>query len=64
MEGALGWSALEAECPEPDGRIRFQAGPFYDSESQNGNGARLVDWDGSYKALRPPDKHPEEWGER
>lgn len=63
-QGTLGWSALEAECPEPDGRIRFQAGPFYDSESQNGNGARLVDWDGSYKALRPPDKHPEEWGER
>lgn len=62
--GTLGWSALEAKCPEPDGRIRFQAGPFYDSESQNRNGARLDDWQGSYETLRPPDKHPEEWGHR
>lgn len=53
---------MERARAEPDGAIRFQAGPFYFSDMHNE--ARLDDWDGSYEALRPPNKHPEEWAHR
>jgi hypothetical protein len=62
-KGTLGWTAIDAQCPEPDGHVRFQAGPFY-----AGGGAsdrtRLANWSGSYVRLRPPEKYPEEWAEQ
>ncbi|MFL6601274.1 MAG: hypothetical protein ACJ8R9_08065 [Steroidobacteraceae bacterium] len=29
--GTLGWTAIDAQCPGPDGHIHFQAGPFHHS---------------------------------
>ena len=57
--GILGWTALDAQCPGPDGHVRFQAGPFYEGRIRDP--ALLADWGASYKALRPPEKYPEEW---
>jgi hypothetical protein len=58
-QGILGWSALEAQCPAPEGHVRFQAGPFHDSDLSSPT--MLMDWSDSYAELRPPDQHPEEW---
>jgi hypothetical protein len=60
--GTLGWTAIEAQCPAPDGKVRFQAGPLYhtgESESRTW----LADWSSSYLRVRPPRRHPEEWQE-
>lgn len=61
-QGTLGWSALEAKCPAPDGLVRFQAGPFYYFDMKDE--AHLSAWDVSYEALRPPHKHPDERGDQ
>jgi hypothetical protein len=58
-QGTLGWSALDAQCPAPDGHVRFQAGPFHLSDLQSPT--LLYDWSDSYVRLRPADQHPEEW---
>jgi hypothetical protein len=58
-QGILGWSALEAQCPAPEGHVRFQAGPFHGSDLSSPT--LLMNWSGSYAELRPPDQHPEEW---
>lgn len=58
-QGILGWSALEAQCPAPEGHVRFQAGPFHHFDLSSPT--LLMDWSDSYAELRPPDKHPEEW---
>ena len=62
-KGTLGWTAIDAQCPEPDGHIRFQAGPFYHSVRAS-EGNRLADWGESYVRLRPPEKYPKEWVEQ
>jgi len=59
-KGVLGWTAIEAKCPAPDGNIRLQAGPFYRRVGEEEN-SRLADWNSSYIRLRPPLEHPEEW---
>ncbi|MFL6601278.1 MAG: hypothetical protein ACJ8R9_08085 [Steroidobacteraceae bacterium] len=56
-QGILGWTAIDAQCPGPDGHVHFQAGPFHHGTG----GMRLLDWDASYIRLRPPEKYPEEW---
>jgi hypothetical protein len=58
--GTLGWTAIEAECPAPDGKMRFQAGPFY-FRGATTDGSWLADWGASYQRLRRPKEHPEEW---
>jgi hypothetical protein len=58
-QGTLGWSAIEAQCPAPDGHVRFQAGPFHYSDLHSPT--LLMDWSDSYVELRPADQHPEEW---
>ena len=58
-KGTLGWTAIDAECPPPDGHLRFQAGPFYYLNARAP--ALLADWSVSYRELRPPEKYPEEW---
>jgi len=40
--GVLGWTALEASCAPPRGKVRFEVGPLYDQVHQ------LLDWDVSY----------------
>jgi hypothetical protein len=57
--GTLGWTALDAQCPGPDGNVHFQAGPFYYFDIFT-HGV-LADWSASYVRLRPPEQHPEEW---
>jgi hypothetical protein len=58
-EGTLGWTAIEAQCPAPDGPVRFQAGPFYYAGDAGSH--RLADWSSSYIHLRSPLQYPEEW---
>jgi len=58
-QGTLGWTAIEAQCPAPDGHVRLQAGPFYYSTILDDHA--LADWSTSYMSLRPPRKHPDEW---
>ena len=58
-EGTLGWTAIEAQCPAPDGPVRFQAGPFYYPGDAGSH--RLADWSSSYIQLRSPLQYPEEW---
>jgi hypothetical protein len=58
-KGMLGWTAVDAQCPPPQGHVRFQAGPFYYFRSRDPD--LLADWSSSYLRLRPPDQHPEEW---
>lgn len=57
-KGVLGWTAIDASCPAPDGKVRSQAGPFYHSQAEYD---RLADWNQSYMRLRSPELHPEEW---
>jgi hypothetical protein len=57
--GKLGWTALDAQCPGPDGHIHFQGGPFYYFDLFTND--RLADWGASYVHPRPPAEHPEEW---
>jgi hypothetical protein len=52
------WTAIDAQCPAPVGRVRFQAGPLY---HPTGKSSGLVSWSSSYVRLRPPQKYPEEW---
>jgi hypothetical protein len=58
-KGTLGWTAIDAQCPAPDGRVRFQAGPFYYFNPHDPG--LLADWGVSYRRLRPPERFPEEW---
>jgi hypothetical protein len=59
-EGTIGWTAIDAQCPAPDGHVRFEAGPFYHSPLGS-DGTRLADWGTTYLRKRPAKKHPEEW---
>jgi hypothetical protein len=58
-EGVLHWGAIEGSCPDPDGRVRIQAGPFYFPVRTSAK--QLALWQVSYGRLRPPTEHPEEW---
>jgi hypothetical protein len=58
-KGTLGWTAIDAQCPAPDGHIRLQAGPFYYFDAKDP--WLLADWSSSYLRLRAPAEHPEEW---
>jgi hypothetical protein len=57
--GTLGWTAIDAQCPAPDGHVHFQAGPFYYFDLFAPG--VLAGWSASYVRLRPPAQHPEEW---
>jgi hypothetical protein len=59
-KGTLGWTAIDAQCPGPDGHIHFQAGPFHHNAGTSDR-SRLANWPESYVRLRPPEKYPEEW---
>ncbi|MFL6601276.1 MAG: hypothetical protein ACJ8R9_08075 [Steroidobacteraceae bacterium] len=61
-EGILGWTAIEAQCSAPDGKIRIQAGPFHHT-GYIPHQTLLADWSSSYVKVRPPGRHPEEWEE-
>ena len=58
-KGTLGWTALDAQCPAPDGHVRFEAGPFYYSRLHDPE--LLAYWSQSYQRLRPPADYPQEW---
>jgi hypothetical protein len=62
LYGALGWTAIEAQCPAPDGHVRLQAGPFYYTDILDRHA--LASWSTSYISLRPARKHPDEWQAR
>lgn len=58
-EGVLHWGAIEASCPDPDGQVRIQAGPFYFPDYKSAK--RLLLWQLSYARQRPPPENLEEW---
>jgi len=41
--GTLGWTALEGDCGEPHGKVRFELGPMYLEQHM------LLDWSSSYR---------------
>jgi hypothetical protein len=49
-KGTLGWSAIDAQCPGPEGHVRFQAEPFYHYQT-TANSNALADWESSYIRL-------------
>ena len=53
-EGTLRWSALEANCPAPDGKVRLEVGPLYYTLGREGR--MLFNWSDSYRRLRPVDE--------
>jgi hypothetical protein len=57
--GVLHWGAIEASCPDPDGHVRIQVGPFYFFELDDKQ--RLMHWQTSYEHERPPWENLEEW---
>jgi hypothetical protein len=58
-KGNLGWTAIDAQCPAPDGHVRLQGGPFYYFNPHDPK--LLADWGASYLSIRPAEKHREEW---
>jgi hypothetical protein len=58
-KGTLGWTAIDAQCPGPDGHVRLQAGPLYDFNARDPE--VLADWGASYEGIRPAQRHREEW---
>jgi hypothetical protein len=56
--GTLHWLTFDATCAE--GARRLQVGPLYD-ERRSLPGQGLYGWEGSYVALRPPERFPAEW---
>lgn len=59
-KGTIGWTAIDAQCPAPDGHVRFEAGPFYHTPLGS-DGTRLADWSATYVRKRPAERYPEEW---
>jgi hypothetical protein len=56
--GTLHWLKFDAACAE--GTRRLQVGPLYDQRASS-RGQGLYGWEGSYVALRPPERFSEEW---
>jgi hypothetical protein len=59
-QGTVGWTAIDAQCPTPDGHIRFEAGPFHHSTTISDR-SQLAGWQRTYIRLRPAEKFPNEW---
>lgn len=58
--GALRWSAIEAQCPAPEGAVRFMLGPIYWTAEPVVPGM-LMAWQSSYRNKRPKLVFPEEY---
>jgi hypothetical protein len=63
--GALYWSAIDAECPQPDDKVRFMIGPIYFSPTSGSyqeayQNETLYNWWNAYLAERPQAKYPDE----
>jgi hypothetical protein len=64
--GTLYWSAIDADCPAPDGKVRFMIGPIYVSAT-SGTGQEayrnetLYNFADAYLAERPKAKYPDEY---
>jgi len=64
--GTLYWSAIDADCPAPDGRVRFMIGPIYVSPT-SGNDQQayvnetLYNFDDAYSSKRPRSTYPDEY---
>jgi len=64
--GTLYWSAIDADCPAPDGKVRFMIGPIYVSATSGPDqGAyrneTLFNFRDAYSAERPESKYPDEY---
>jgi hypothetical protein len=62
----LYWSAIDADCPEPDNKVRFMVGPSYSFPLQDGNTMprneeMLYNWQAAYREERSEILHPEEY---
>jgi hypothetical protein len=53
-EGTLRWSALEANCGPPLGKVRLEVGPLFYYRGREDYS--LFNWSDSYRRLRPDDR--------
>jgi hypothetical protein len=58
--GALRWAAIEANCPVPDGKVRFMLGPIYWTAEPVVSGM-LMAWEPSYRSARSKWIYPEDY---
>jgi hypothetical protein len=58
--GELRWSAIEANCPAPDGEVRFMLGPIYWTAEPVVSGM-LMAWESTFRSQRPKRTFPEDY---
>ena len=58
--GILRWGAIEAQCPAPDGKVRFMLGPIYWTEKPWVHGM-LMAWQSTYTNKHPKSAYPEDY---
>lgn len=58
--GELRWSAIEANCPAPNGKVRFMLGPIYWTAEPVVPGM-LMAWESTFRSKRPKLIFPEEY---
>jgi hypothetical protein len=64
--GTLYWSAIDADCPAPDGHVRFMIGPIYVSatsgvDQEAYRNETLLNFYDAYSAKRPRSTYPDEY---
>jgi len=64
--GTLYWSAIDADCPIPDGRVRFMIGPIYVSATSGNDqeayrNETLYNFYDAYSSKRPRSTYPDEY---
>jgi hypothetical protein len=64
--GTLYWSAIDADCPAPDGRVRFMIGPIYVSATSGNDqeayrNETLYNFYDAYSSKRPRRSYPDEY---
>jgi hypothetical protein len=58
--GSLKWVAIEADCPAPEGNVRFMLGPIYWREQPRVKGG-LMAWESTYSGQDPKSRYPEDY---
>lgn len=58
--GELRWSAIEADCPAPYGKVRFMLGPIYWTAKPVVPGM-LMAWESTFRSERPKQNFPDDY---
>lgn len=64
--GTLYWSAIDSDCPAPDGQVRFMIGPIYVSATSGNDqeayrNETLYNFYDAYSSKRPRRSYPDEY---